>query len=94
MAMGASPRSLDCIVDAALVDTGSSTLSTIGERLVRAAKAISARPAQPTTGNTRRKLTGIGGIGVVTIGTMRFSFIFGGREYEVTLHVVPGLSDY
>eukprot|EP00171_Calliarthron_tuberculosum_P014672 IDg14672t1 len=76
-------------VDAALIDTGSSILSTIGEKLTRAAQMSSVLPTSP---NLKAKPRTIGAVGstVRTKGEMKFSFGFGGRIYKLILYIVPG----
>lgn len=86
--MGINPRDTDIIVDAALVDTVSSVLSTIGERLVQAARVASSRFTRPEFGKNIRTIGGIG----ATKSKMNFFFQFGVREYKINLYIVPGIT--
>lgn len=76
-------------VDAALIDTGSSILSTIGENLARAAQIASALPTSPNY-NANPRTIGAVGSSVSTLGELKFAFNFGGRTYVLMLYIVPG----
>lgn len=76
VAMGVNPRDTSMVVDAALVDTGSAVLSTIGEQLVQAARVASSRSTRPEFGKNIR-----------TIGTMCFFFHIGCRKYKINLYM-------
>lgn len=88
VALGISPKKSKYIFDAALLDTGSATLSVIGEVLVAGACVTSATSLQ--FGNYTGFINEICDI-VQTLGTMQFyfCFCFGGRLYCVLLHIVP-----
>ena len=78
-----------CVVDAALIDTGLSTLLIVGNDLLNATRVASVRNTKPALGNKTRKIGGIGAT-ISTLGTTEFYFLICGRECMVTLHVVPG----
>lgn len=88
IAIGVPPRSAPMIVDGALIDTGSSILSSIGEVLTTALRAASNKPAKFES--WIKKIRGIGGIELLTLGTIPFSFFFGAETYDVLVHVVKG----
>jgi len=88
--MGMTPKETKFVVDAALVDTGSSNLSTIGLELLPGAKVANMRNMQPIMGNEKKKIAGIGTSKVFTQGTLMFYFLFGGKEYKVKLYILPG----
>lgn len=79
------------VIDGAVLDTGSSKYSTIGNALVRGAQAASAIPTNP---NYHAMKCRIGGIGdaphVETMGCLKFGFMFGGQIYEIDLYILPG----
>lgn len=90
-ATGKKPQENYVDVDAALIDTGSSTLSTVGENLVTGAHYASVRPTHPRIDAQPRPIGGIGAT-VTTMGTMTFYFHFGGRECSINLFIVPGFT--
>lgn len=88
IAMGVSPRSTNHIVDACLIDTGSSIFSSVGADLQIALCAASARPA--LFEKCVKTMRGIGGITLQTLGTILFWFYFGAELYSVKVYVLPG----
>lgn len=78
-------------INGAVIDSGSSILSTIGERLVNGAKAVTAVQFNPRYDLEK---TTIGGIGTSwkTQGQFKFGFIFGHLLYEMDVHILPGIS--
>ncbi len=86
-AMGVSPRSLATYVDAAMIDTGSSVITSIGSHLTTALRAASVIPTKQE--ESVRIIRGIGG-SVQTLGAIKFWFCFGGRLYSVHVNVIPG----
>ena len=90
--MGTNPSDVKSLVDGAVIDTGSTTKSSIGENLVSAATATSSRPTNMKHIESRSTISGIGGAKVRMIGILPFWFNFGGRSYFVNLFVIPGTS--
>lgn len=88
-AMGIYPSHPELQMDAALIDTGSSHLSTIGERLVSAAQIASVRKTKPDY-SSAKTLRGIGNSRVKTKGTLKFYFLFGGKMYTISLFILDG----
>lgn len=88
-AMGIYPSHPQIRVDAAMIDSGSSHLSTIGERLVRAAQMASVRKTKPNYSQVK-SIRGIGNSRVHTKGSMKFYFLFGGEMYSILLYILPG----
>ncbi len=86
--MGISRGKQTYAIDGAVIDTGSSTLSTIGQILVKGAQAASAIPKKPEYGTNSRNVGGIGAQ-VQTIGNLKFSFIFGRKLYTLDLYILP-----
>ena len=60
VAMGLLPKSDRFVIDAALIDTGSCTLSTEGHDLLPASKMASVRKKNHVMGGKGRKIGGIG----------------------------------
>lgn len=59
--MGIPHEHTDYVVDAAIIDTGYSTLSIIGEQLVPATRVASVRRTKPELANVSTKIGGVGG---------------------------------
>lgn len=78
-------------VEGAVIDTGSSILSTIGKDLVNAAVAVSCIRTSVAYGSKPRKIEGIGPI-VQTLGTFEFHFMFGSKVYGMKVYILPGAS--
>lgn len=76
-------------MDGAVIDTGSSILSTIGNELVQGAVVASCLKTQPVYGQSSRTIGGIGNT-VKTMGTLKFHFMFGSKVYDMMLHILPG----
>ena len=94
MSLGVSKSNRALVVDGAILDTGSSTISTIGSDLVPAAVVASAFPTEPNYEIGKRKLNGVGNIVMSTIGYMEFHFFFGGLLYSCGVYIVPGSSPF
>lgn len=92
VAMGLSHSDIDFVIDAIMLDTGSSRLSTVGSKFVQAVIIAS---VNRTTFNrsVSRKIVGIGGV-IQTLGVIMFSFFFGERIYTIDVHVLPGTSPF
>lgn len=86
--LGVISKKSEYIVDAALIDNGSSTFSIIGELFVAGAFVTSVRQTSHRIGHDIRSINGVSD-SVQTLGTMDFNFSFGGRLYCVVLHIVP-----
>lgn len=90
--MGMSHKEIDFVVDAIMLDTGSSRLSTVGVKFVQAVIIASVKRASLNK-SVSRSIIGIGG-GIKTLGVIPFSFCFGGRVYNVDIHVLPETSPF
>ena len=88
-AMGIYPSSPMLRVDACLLDTGCNKLSTIGDRLVSAARVASVRSTVPEYKKSAT-IHGIGGNTTAIKGKMKFHFLFGGELCTILLHIVAG----
>eukprot|EP00171_Calliarthron_tuberculosum_P022600 IDg22600t1 len=88
-ALGLSILHPEYNVDAALIDTGSSVLSTIGDKLTRAAQIASTISTAPNYSANPRTIGAVGSF-VRTLGELKFAFVFGGRTYNLLLYIVPG----
>lgn len=89
--MGMKPGEDRVSVCGGVIDTGSSILSTIGEALVVSASAVSAIETHVKRDNDPFSLDGIS-ITVETRGTLQFSFVFGGKMYNLKLYIILGTS--
>lgn len=87
-AMDMSPKHTKCLVEGALVDTGSNITSSVGPFLQPAVKIADMRDVKPDMNNNERRLDGIRKL-VDTLSLMEFFFHIDGREYLVTLHIIP-----
>lgn len=87
--MGLSPSQTAWIIDGTMIDTGSNILSSVGGPRLPATKIASMRTTQPLMGKNQKQLGGIGSP-IKTLGTFKFYFHFGGREYSVILIIMPG----
>ncbi len=92
--VGIAPRYGKYSLDSGVVDSGSSTISTLGEHLVPSAQYTSTRNTAPDVSDTfsRGSIGGVGNVLLQTKGTMPFWFIFGGIEYLLTLQILSGSS--
>ncbi len=80
-------------MDSAIIDTGSSILSTFGQQLTNYLRIASAQPTfVGITGNARR-IKGLGAT-ATTLGTILFYFYYGSRLYNVNVYIVPGCSPF
>lgn len=87
VAMGVSTRVSSEIINAVMIDTGSSVITSFGSTRTTALRAASVRPTNTVTSS--RSIRGIGGI-TMSIGTIQFKFYFGGKLYTGQVHVIPG----
>ena len=94
MALGMARSNRPFLVDGAILDTESSTISTIGSDLVPAAVVASALPTEPNYEAGKRKLNGVGNIVASTIGYMDFPFYWGGILYNCGVYIVSGPSPF
>lgn len=78
------------VIDAALIDTGSSILATVEKQLVPACLAANVHRTRLEKSKSR-SITGKGGQSK-SEGTIYFLFYFGGRIYSIEVNVVPGIS--
>lgn len=92
VAMGMSHKDTDFVIDAILLDTGSSNLSTVGDKFVQAVIVASVKRTCFNK-SVSRNIVGIGG-GTKTLGIIVFSFFFGGQICTVDVHVLPGTSPF
>lgn len=76
--MGIQSAGRSQILDSAVIDTGSSKLSTIGNELTNGAQAASVLPTKPKYGGSKYRIGGVGAH-VETLGMLKFSFLFGGQ---------------
>ena len=77
-AIGITPANSENIIDAGIIDTGSSTLSTVGIQNVAAAIVASSKPTTLCRNETPKRIGGIGAQ-IETMGNLYFYLFFGGR---------------
>lgn len=88
--MGMNRKKIDIVVDAIILDTEVSRLSTVRSKFVQVVIIVSVKRASFVK-SVSCSIIGTGG-GIKTSGLIRFSFFFGGRVYNVGIHVLPGKS--
>lgn len=89
VAMGMSSQRTKWIVNGAIIDGGSNTMSSVGLALFPATKTSNMRNIKPLFEKDSNKIAGIGS-STSTLGKIQFFFHFGSMERTVDIRIFPG----
>lgn len=76
-----------------MIDTGSNVVYSIRLPFLPATRVENMRNVRPVFGHRLKRITGIGK-STSTVGTLKFYFHFGSKEFSVDLNTIPGATPF